>query len=256
MTRIRRLILVLTVVLLVCVWPVQAQFTVFDPTNYAEAIAQLEQMVQQYEFMLRQAVRVPVDLATRYHAYSLDWTTHLASGLAIARSLLDALNLGDAGGDAYRRAVEPLDDVSDVADRMPPDLRRRLETSYATIELADSINRLAIDQTGLARASGPLTLQAVRNVEHDIVNALDAFHSQTALLEKINAAEAIALRLEEQTNQFQLSTLEQQFIETKRKRDTEAALVNATIHQWRYGQAYGQDLFRHTATDLDGWRPY
>ena len=28
----------------------------------------------------------------------------------------------------------------------------------------------------------------------------------------------------------------------------------ATIYQWRYGQAYGEDLFRHTATALDGWR--
>jgi len=32
--------------------------------------------------------------------------------------------------------------------------------------------------------------------------------------------------------------------------------MNATIYQWRYGQAYGQDLFRNTASDLDTWRPY
>ena len=77
-----------------------------------------------------------------------------------------------------------------------------------------------------------------------------------ALLEKINAAEAIGLRLEEQTNQFLMSSLEQQLLEGKRKRDAEAQLMNATIYQWRFGQNYGQDLFRHTAADLDAWRPY
>ena len=72
----------------------------------------------------------------------------------------------------------------------------------------------------------------------------------------INAAEAIGLRLEEQTNQFLMSSLEQQLLEGKRKRDAEAQLMNATIYQWRFGQNYGQDLFRHTAADLDAWRPY
>ena len=64
------------------------------------------------------------------------------------------------------------------------------------------------------------------------------------------------LRLEEQTNQFLMSSLEQQLLEGKRKRDAEAQLMNATIYQWRFGQNYGQDLFRHTAADLDAWRPY
>ena len=32
--------------------------------------------------------------------------------------------------------------------------------------------------------------------------------------------------------------------------------MNATIHQWRYGPAYGADLFRHTAANLNSWRPY
>jgi hypothetical protein len=53
-----------------------------------------------------------------------------------------------------------------------------------------------------------------------------------------------------------MSSLEQQLLEGKRKRDAEAQLMNATIYQWRFGQNYGQDLFRHTAADLDAWRPY
>jgi len=237
--------------------PLHAQFVVYDPTNYLEAVLQYEQLIHQYEFLIQQAKRVPVDIETRYHAYSLDWTYHdLTSTLLYAQSLLKALNEGDATGAAYRGVVDPLDVPTDVLGRMPGTMQRRLGGSYATLEAGDSMTRLAIDQTGQARAEGPLTLQAIRNVEHDIDNTGDDYHSQTALLEKINAAFAIGLRLEEQTNQFQLTALEQTLLDNKRKRDAEATLMNATIRQWRYGKAYGDDLFSHTAANIDNWRPY
>jgi hypothetical protein len=237
--------------------PLHAQFIVYDPSNYFEAVLEYEQLIRQYAFLLRQARRVPVDLGSRYHAYSLDWTTHDVSGaLLYARRVLAALNEGDRTGSAYRNLVAPLDVPTDVVARMPRAMQRRLAAAYASLELTDSMNRLAIDQTGTGRAEGPLTLQAVKNVERDIANPGDDFHSQTALLEKINAALAIAVRLSEQTNQFEVSALEQSIVEATRKRQTEAALMNAIIRQWRYGKAYGDDLFSQTAANIDGWRPY
>lgn len=237
--------------------PVRAQLVVFDPSNYIEAILQVEQMIKEYEFLIQQAKRVPVDIATRYHAHSIDWSYHdVESGLVSARPLLAALNEGDPTGRAYRDAINTLDLPTDILSRMPADLRRRLVNAYSTIELADSMTRLAIDQTGTARVDGPFTLQAIRNVEHDIVNPADDFHSQTALLEKINSALAIDLRLGEQANQFQLSALEQAIVDNKRKRDAEALLMNATIHQWRYGASYSTDLFSRTAANIDRWRPF
>jgi GH24 family phage-related lysozyme (muramidase) len=234
-----------------------AQWVVFDPSNYAEAIAQVQQMIRQYTFWIQQARRVPVDIETRYHAHSLDWTYHdLTAASLYAQQMLRALNEGDAAGTAYRGSVDPLDVPTDIIGRLPASLQRRLTDRYGAIELQDSVARLAIDQTGIARTDGPFTLQAVRNVEHDIVNPGDDFHSQTALLEKINAALAISLRLEEQTNQFQLSALEQSLVDQTRRRDTEAHLMNATIYQWRFGTAYADDLFRNTATRVDDWRPF
>ena len=254
----RRLVLLVLVGLVVValVRPLTAQWVVYDPTNYAEAVAEVEQLIRQYEFLIAQAARVPVDIETRYHGYSLDWTFHDPSGLLYAQTLASALNQGDATGSAYRGVSDPLDVPADAWGHMSTDLQRRLADSYSTIELQDSANRLAIDQTGLARSEGPLMLQNIRNVEHDIDNPGDDFHSQTALLEKINAADAMQLRVGEQSNQFLLSSLEQQVIDAKRKRDAEARLMNATIYQWRYGRTYGADLFNNTAADLDGWRPY
>jgi len=247
----------LALALAVVTVPLHAQFVVYDPMNYIEAIFQYEQMFQQYEFLIQQARRLPVDLATRYHAHSLDWTYHdLTAGLLYAQPLLTALNQGDVTGSAYRGVIDPLDLPTDALARMPAEMRRRLATAYSTIEVADSITRLAIDQAGLARVDGPFTLQAIKNVEHDAVNSGDDFHTQTALLEKMGSALAIELRLSEQTNQFQLSALEQSIVDNKRKRDAEATLMNATIRQWRYGKAYGDDLFSHTAANIDNWRPY
>jgi hypothetical protein len=235
----------------------RAQWVVFDPSNYAEAIAQVQQMIRQYEFWIEQTRRVPVDIASRYHAHSLDWTYHdLTAGTLYAQQMLRALNEGDVAGAAYRGLVDPLDVPTDVMRRLPATLQRRLADQYGTIELQDSVTRLAVDQTGSARVDGPFTLQAVRNVEHDIANTGDAYHSQTALLEKINAASAIGLRLAEQTNQFQLTALEQLIVDNTRRREAEARLMNATIYQWRVGSAYGQDLFSRTATDIDTWRPF
>jgi hypothetical protein len=253
----RWLLVTLTAITVMATAPVRAQLMVYDPMNYIEAVMEYLQIANQYELMLAQIRRVPVDIATRYHAYSFDWTFHtLTDPFLYAQPLLSALNEGDPTGTAYRGAVNVLDLPTDIVARMPTELRRRLGTAYSTIELADSISRLAIDQTGTARSMGPFTLQAIRNVEHDIDNTDDDFHSQTALLEKINAAEAIALRVGEQTNQFMLSSLEQQILDTKRKRDAEAVLMDATIYQWRYGRTYGDDLFRNTASNLDTWRPY
>ena len=246
----------ITVALVVFALTLNAQLVVYDPTNYIEAVAQYEQLIRQYEFLIQQARHVPVDVESRYHAYSLEWTYHDPAGLLYAQRLLAALNTGDVTGAAYRGTVRPLDAPTDVIGRMPADMQSRLATQYATIELSDSMARLAIDQTGSARADGPLTLQAIRNVEHDAVNPDDAFHTQTALLEKIDSALAIELRLSEQTNQFQLTALEHAIVDNKRKRDAEASLMNATIRQWRYGKAYGDDLFRRTATNIDTWRPY
>jgi hypothetical protein len=234
----------------------EAQWVVYDPTNYAEAVVQYEQLVQQYQFLLAQARRLPVDIAARYRGYAIDWTRHDGLGVLYAEPLMAALNQGDATGAGYRAVTDPLDVPGDAAGRMSPDLQRRLFDSYATLELADSANRLAIDQTGLGRTQGPLVRQSIDHVEADSANGGDDFHAQTALLEKITAANALQLREGQQTNQFLLSTLEQQLVDAKRKRDAEARLMNATIYQWRYGQMYGADLFRNTAANLDTWQPY
>ena len=82
----------------------------------------------------------------------------------------------------------------------------------------------------------------------------DLDHTQAALLNKINGASVLELRISETTNQFLMHMLEQLLVQNKRTRDAEAQLMDAHLFQWRYGTPYGRDLFSRTASSLDTWR--
>jgi len=230
-------------------------YLVYDDANWYQAFLQLLQFIEQFRFLLRQAKRLPIDMVTRYHGHSVDWTLHdLQAGLLYAQRILSALNTGDPTGNAYRQTVNPLDIPTDVIARMPASLQGRLVNAYAAIEMADSVSALAVDQMGMMRSEGPHNEQVAKDMEKDAVTTNDEFHTQTGLLNKINAATVLGLRMQDHVTKTLMSALEQLMVVNRRQRDTEAGLVNATIYQWRYGQAYGEDLFRNTAANIDNWR--
>jgi hypothetical protein len=256
LTRATAALLVVAMLSLSSAAPARAQAVlVYDDANWFQAVLQLIQVVEQFRFLLRQARRLPFDMVGRYHGHSVDWTFHdLESGLLYARRILEALNAGDPTGVAYRQVVRPLDVPTDAVARMPASLRERLTNAYAAIEMADSVSALAVDQMGNMRLDGPHNEQVAKDMEKDAVSTNDDFHTQTALLNKINAATVLGLRMQDHISKALMSTLEQMIVANRRQRDAEAGLVNATIHQWRYGQTYGEDLFRNTAANIDGWR--
>lgn len=259
MWRASATVLLLTTLITLLSTPLRAQsqdydYVVYDPWDLAQEVIEVFNLVRQYAEMIRQAQRLPVDLATRYRGQSVVWTLQDLASVLYAQPVLGALNTGDPTGRAYTQIVNPMDVPTDILGRMPADLQRRLTTAYATIELADGVAKRGIDQVGATRAIGTTVLQTIRTMEQDAASTLDSFQTQTALLNKINGASVLGLRLADQTNQFLLNTVEQLLVDNTRKRDTEATVMDATIYQWRYGQPYGADLFRNTAADLDTWR--
>ena len=255
---VRIIVLALAIVTLTPQTPARAQtydYLVYDDANWYEAFLQLLQFIEQLRFWINQAKRLPIDMATRYHGHSVDWTLHdLTAGLVYAQRILTALNVGDPSGAAYRQAVDPLDLPTDIVGRMPASLQRRLTNAYAAIELADSVSKLAVNQTGALRVEGPFNEQVAKNLEADAVSTADNFHTQIAVLNKINGATVLAARMQDHISKTLMSTLEQLLVTNRRQRDAEAMLMNATIYQWRFGQSYGDDLFRSTAASLDSWQ--
>jgi len=254
MTRFTRICVASTALIAVLTTGVSAQFVVYDPTNYVQALARYAQLLAQYRFWVQQARRLPVDLASRYRLVPLRWSPHDVGPYTYARSILSALNVGDTSGTLYGAGIDRLTTLDDLLPAVPVDLQRRLQTVYGSIQLGDSIARMAIDQVGSTRTNGPLALTAIQNMEDDAVSAYDDFHTQTALLNKINGANVLALRINETASQLQLHILEQLLVQNKRSRDAEAQIMDAHLFQWRYGAAYGRDLFSRTATALDTWR--
>lgn len=254
MKRIFTRVAMVTIVAVLSASTLEAQFVVFDPSNYAQAVLQVLNLVRQYEWMLRQAQRLPIDMAARYHGHSVDWTKHELANLVYAQQLLEALNLGDPTGEAYRRAVDQLESPTDVIGLMPSGLAQRTASAYAALETADSISALAVDQAGRMRVDGAHNEQVAKDMEKDAVSTRDDFVTQTALLNKINGATVLQLRMQDHADKILTSVLEQMLVANQRQRDAEALLMNATITQWRYGAAYGGEMFRNTAANIDNWR--
>ena len=146
---------------------------------------------------------------------------------------------------------ERLDELDDVLPAVPPELRRRLANAYATIQAADSVARMAVHQVGVYAATARTPCWPQRTWKL-IPRQEDAFNTQVALLNKINAAGVLELRISETTNQFLMHSLEQLLLQNKRARDAEAGLMDA--HQWRYGATYGDAMFPRSARALDEWR--
>ena len=143
-----------------------AQFVVFDPSNYAEAVLQVAQLVRQYTWMLQQAQRLPVDMATRYRAVSPTGRLYdLDAGLRYAQPLLDALNVGDPSGTAYRQVVHPLDMPDDVLGAPAGRSSRGACDAYAAIELADSVAPIGVDQAGAMRVDGTQPASVVQAMQ-------------------------------------------------------------------------------------------
>lgn len=255
MNRLARFFVLTVIILALLSNAVSAQFVVHDPTNYAQALARYAQLVQQYRHFVAQARRLPDVLAARYRVPTPRWRTHdLGDAYAYARAILTALNRGDSSGNGYSGSVDRLTGLTDVLPLLPPDLQRRLTNTYATIQLADSVARYAIDQTGRIRDNGGAVLAAVLNMETDATSLSDDLHTQTAILNKINGANVLGLRIGEMGNQLQMHVLEQLLVQNKRARDAEAQMMNARLFHWRYGAGYARDLFSRSAASLDTWR--
>jgi hypothetical protein len=230
-----------------------AQWVVYDPTNYAQALSTYTQVVEQYRFWVRQARRLPVDMANRYRVPETVWRTYDID-VPNLPALISGFNDGKGVAARYRASVDPLDAIDDVLPKAPAVLRARLGTRYGSIALADSMAQLGIQQAGAIRGNAASVLRAIQAMEDDAVSAADDYNSQTALLNKINGASVLGLRIAEQGTQFLGHALEQLLLDNLRKREAEAQLMNAHVYQWRFGERYGQDLFRKTAAKLDMWR--
>ena len=120
---------------------------------------------------------------------------------------------------------------------IPADQLDRVKTSYATVELTDGVNQSGMDLVGRLRANAPDVENSIQSLEADSLSTDPDLNTEVSVLNKINAANVIALRNRQDTNKLLVTLAEQQIIEAKRKRDAEATAINSHIQFMTQEQA-------------------
>ncbi len=215
---------------------------VFDLTNFGNAIkryfelqqqyAQLvltyEQLILEYEHFIYMAKKLPG--LPRHRLGGTPWRfSKAANTYGTTGGWTTAINTSAGVLEGYRRATESLNTYGAALQSIPGGQLERVKTGYATVELADAANLHGIEVLGSQRAKARSAEEAIRSLENASLSANDRMHTHIAVLNKINAANMMAVRAGQDTNQLLVSLLEQQITESKRRRDAEAAAINDHI---------------------------
>ena len=238
-------------VLILCVGTASAQFgsgIVYDPTNYQNALLRYYQL-QQHLIQLQQnvaKVTAHLNLAlqmaqfiknmpARYRAVFSQWrnvtslntfgnTSSWISG--INSGLLPNVNLG------YQRSTTQLLPYSpDELSGMNASELSRVQSQYASVELADGANMNAMATIGSIRGNADSVQTQIANLEQDSFSDDPGLNTEVSVLNKINAAGVLTLRTLQDSNKLLASLLEQQTILAKQQREVTTNTINAEIER-------------------------
>ena len=217
---------------------------VYDPAAVANLVRQFHQMEQeyvqlvatyqtvrsQYSQMIFMAKMVPTELRGRYRTLATPWRNSTATDTyGATASWTAAINSGLDVHDGYQRATQRLNAYGAAFSKIPTEQLDRVKANYATVELTDGANQSTMDLLGRLRANAPEVAIAIKNLETDTLSSDPNLNSEIAVLNKINAANLVALRNGQDTNQLLVALAEQEVLDAKRKRDAEANAINEHI---------------------------
>jgi hypothetical protein len=219
---------------------------VFDPTNYQTALLRYYQLQQhllelqksyakitgQLNLALQMAQFVK-NMPARYRALFSQWrnvTSLNTFGNTV--SWINGINTGVLPNinTGYLKATTPLSqyDPYELSGMDPMELGR-VQSQYASIELADGANMNAMATIGAIRGSAQGIETQIGNLEEDSFSGNSDLNSEVSVLNKINAAGVLTLRTVQDSNKLLASLLEQQTILAKQQRDASTNSVNTDI---------------------------
>ena len=245
----KRKVLLFVLVVGLCVGTASAQFgsgIVYDPTNYQNALLRYQQL-QQHLIQLQKSyaqitnqLNLALQMATfirnmpaRYRAVFSQWrnvtslntfgnTGSWISG--INSGLLPNINTG------YQKSTTQLLPYSpDHLSGMDASELDRVQSQYASVELADGANMNAMATIGSIRGNAQNIQTQIANLEQDSFSNDSDLNSEVSVLNKINAAGVLTLRTLQDSNKLLASLLEQQTILAKQQREATTNAINADI---------------------------
>ena len=219
---------------------------VYDPTNYHNALLRYYQL-QQHLIQLQQnvaKVTTHLNLAlqmaqfiknmpARYRALFSQWrnvtslntfgnTVSWING--INTGVLPNINMG------YSRSTSQLSqyDPYELSGMDSTELGR-VQSQYASVELADGANMNAMATIGSIRGNAQGIETQIGNLEDDSFSSSSELNSEVSVLNKINASGMLTLRTVQDSNKLLASLLELQTILAKQQRDATTNAINLDI---------------------------
>jgi hypothetical protein len=224
-----------------------AQFTVFDPTNYANALNEFAQLKQTYTTALQtrdqiissynlafQMSRMPQNLAARYKSDFSQWTNLTAPNTyGNTSAWIDALNLGSPAraSSAYTSAViQPDRYPSSALASLDVQSQAIVQNQYATSELGQATLTSSLSTLGAVRSASEAFSQKLQNLEADTYSTNPDQQTEMAVLGKVNSATLLQIHSQQDTNQILAASVAQQALEEKQRLDEQNRLINQAIH--------------------------
>ena len=230
---------------------VHAQFgsgIVFDPTQSAHAIQQIEQGSQLYTTAVAtrnqivtmynlafQMSQLPQNLGSRYRADWSQWTSLQAPANAYGNTaaLVNALNYGalvnaqQGYNSAYVQVQNyPTGSYSSLDSRT----QATVANQYATSELAQATTTNTLATLGTIRSNSQSFSTQLANLESDTFSTDPSQQTEAALLGKINSATLLQIHSQQDTNQLLAASIQQQITAQKQQLDAQNRAINNAIY--------------------------
>ncbi len=219
---------------------------VYDPTNYHNALLRYYQLQQhlvqlqqtyakvlaQYNLALSMAKFVQ-NMPARYRALFSQWRNVTSlNTFGNTGSWISGINSGLLPNinTAYQKSTtQLLPYSSNHLSGMDDFELGRVQSQYASIELADGANINAMATIGAIRGNAQGIETQIGNLEQDSFSNDSDLNSEVSVLNKINASGVLTLRTVQDTNKLLASLLEQQTILAKQQRDATTNAINTDI---------------------------
>ena len=244
---IRRL-LVLIFALLSTLAPVaHAQWTVFDPANYANAVQEFYKLQQAYTTAVQtrdqiitaynlayQMSQMPQNLGARYRSDFTQWTNlSAANTYGNTSAWMNTLNIGglSSASQAYNSAVVQVQPYpAGSYSSLDSATQAAVANQYATSELAQGTTTSTLATLGTIRSNSEAFSQKLANLESDTYSTDPSQQTQNALLGKISSATLLQIHSQQDTNQLLAASVEQQLIAQKQQIDAQNRSINNAIY--------------------------
>jgi hypothetical protein len=244
----KKKILVFLLVLGLVVTTASAQFgggIVYDPTNYQNALLRYSQLQQhliqlqqtyakvlaQYNLAMQMARSIQ-NMPARYRALFSQWRNGSAlNTFGNTSAWITGVNTGSVGS-GYQQATTPLGLYEpNYLSSMDPGELSRVQSQYASVELADGANSTAMATIGSIRVNAQNVQTQMGNLENDSFSSDTDLNTEVSVLNKINAANVLTLQSVQDTNKLLASLLEVQTIQAKQQREATTNAINADIER-------------------------